>query len=104
DDQQQEQKDSREIVQSIIGDDYYTVGTTKMIPLRKVTESLGYTVTWEQATKTATIRLENSSFLITVGEKTYGYNRSLQTFAVGTKLKGYSIFVYEDFIDMLRVR
>lgn len=88
-------------VKSIIDEDHYMKGDTKMIPLRKVTETLGYTVTWDSSTQTATARLANSAFLITIGEESYGYNRSLRQFDVAPQLKKGTTYVSEDILEIL---
>ncbi len=91
----------REAIANIIANDHYMKGNTKMIPLRKIAEELGYEIEWNQASKTATMTLQNRSFLITVGEKAYGYNRSLRQFDVAPELKAYTMYVSEDLIDVL---
>ena len=42
---------------------------TTLIPLRKVSESLGAEIIWDSATNTITGRKDNKSFLLNVGSK-----------------------------------
>lgn len=88
-------------VQDIIAADHYMKDGVKMIPLRKVAEQLGYTVQSQPKVNGALVTLENSSFTITRGDKTYGYNKSIRTFEVAPELKGMKTYVSEDFLELL---
>ena len=72
---------------AIIGKDFYEVKGKKMVPLRKVSEALGYKV--EATAKGAIISKGAPSYTITRGEKAYGYNKSLRQFEVAPALLEY---------------
>ncbi|MFJ7936194.1 stalk domain-containing protein [Sporosarcina sp. NPDC096371] len=88
-------------VDEIIANDHYIKDGVKMIPLRKVAEQLGYNVKHEPKINGAIVTLQNSSFTITRGEKTYGYNKSIQKFEVAPELKDMKTYVSEDFLELL---
>ncbi len=88
-------------VQEIIDNDHYLKDGVKMIPLRKVAEHLGYTVQSQPKVNGALVTLQNSSFTITRGEKTYGYNKSIRQFEVSPELKGMKTYVSEEFLELL---
>lgn len=88
-------------VQEIIATDHYMKDGVKMIPLRKVAEQLGYTVQSQPKVNGVLVTLGNSSFTITRGDKTYGYNKSVRTFEVAPELKGMKTYVSEDFLELL---
>lgn len=88
-------------VQKIIEKDHFMQNGTKMIPLRKVAEQLGYEVATISIFNSEFIRLGNSTFVITRGEKTYSYNRSIQQFIEKPVLKDGKTYVSEDILDLL---
>ena len=47
------------------------------------------------------LKLENSSLIITAGDKTYYYNRSLQQFGETPVLKDGKTYVSEDILEVL---
>ncbi|TQR21603.1 stalk domain-containing protein [Psychrobacillus vulpis] len=88
-------------VQNIIEKDHYMQNGTKMIPLKKVAEYLGYDVKSHPKKGSNILTLGNSSLTITLGEKTYSYNRSLRQFAEKPILKNNNIYVSEDILELL---
>lgn len=74
-------------IDAIIGKDFYEVKGKKMVPLRKVSEALGYKV--ESTAKGAILSKGVPSYTITRGEKAYGYNKSLRQFEVAPALLEY---------------
>lgn len=90
-----------EEAQFAIGDDYYMVNGTKMIPIRKVAEHFGYKVEWRNESRAIEIRKQNSSFLITIGKEQYGYNKSLGYFKLAPEIKNAQTYVPEEFLDIL---
>jgi hypothetical protein len=71
-------------VDQLVGSDFHMKGTTKMVPLRKVAQGLGYKV--ETTTKGAIISKGALSYTINRGEKTYGYNKAIGQFDVAPAL------------------
>ncbi|KAB8128858.1 copper amine oxidase N-terminal domain-containing protein [Gracilibacillus oryzae] len=66
------------VIDDIISNDFCEVDGTKMVPLRKLAESLGYRV---EATETGAILSKGvHSYTLSQGEKAYGYNKSLRYF------------------------
>ncbi|MBE1555359.1 stalk domain-containing protein [Sporosarcina limicola] len=94
-------KDDTLNVQEIIANDHYMKNGVKMIPLRKVAEHLGYKVLSQPKVDGALVTLQNSSFTIKRGEKTYGYNRSIRNFEVAPELRDMTTYVSEDFLELL---
>ncbi|MFS0691033.1 stalk domain-containing protein [Sporosarcina sp. 179-K 8C2 HS] len=91
-----------ESVLDIIENDHYMKDGVKMIPLRKVSEGLGYYVLSQPKTNGALLTKGNVTFTITRGEKMYGYNKSLQQFTVAPELiGGNKTYVSEDVLEML---
>ena len=52
----------------------YLSGGYELIPMRRIFEALGYTVSWDGASWTASAKLGSQSFSIPVGAKTYHIN------------------------------
>ena len=73
-----EVKQAKQMIDTIIGEDHYEVKGVMMVPLRKVAESLGYTVT--STGRGAIITKGAASYTLTRGEKVYGYNKALYQF------------------------
>lgn len=73
-----EVKQAKQMIDTIIGEDHYEVNGVKMVPLRKVAEYLGYTVT--STGRGAIISKGIASYTLTRGEKMYGYNKALYQF------------------------
>ncbi|MCI1591121.1 copper amine oxidase N-terminal domain-containing protein [Heyndrickxia oleronia] len=90
-------------IQQIIGKDYYMKKEVKMIPLRKVADHLGYHVKWDARTSNTiiTISKQNRSYQISIGQKEYGYNRSIKFFEVAPEIKNGKTYVSEDFLEEL---
>ena len=99
--EEQALKETMENIDTIIADDFIMVEGNKMIPLRKVAEYLGYEVSWMGDTQQVELRLQASSFLMTIGEKTYAYNRSLGQFEQAPLLHNHKTYVSQSFIDRL---
>lgn len=88
-----------EEVQQLISEDHYIKNETKMIPIRKVAEHLGYHVEWKQGE--VIINKQNRSFQISIKKKEYGYNRSIRYFKVAPEIKNGKTYVSEEFLGML---
>lgn len=88
-------------LQEIIAEDHYIKKGTKMIPLRKVAEHLGYHVLSQPKQKGVLVTHGNSSFTIKRGDDMYGYNKSIRKFEVAPELKGMKTYVSEDFLELL---
>lgn len=88
-------------VQRIINEDHYMNGETKMIPIRKVAERLGYEVKWQPKTRSVTVSKQNLSFQVSIGNTAYGYNRSLRYFEAAPEIKEGKTYVPEEFLEML---
>ncbi|MCM3742588.1 copper amine oxidase N-terminal domain-containing protein [Sporosarcina luteola] len=87
-------------VLTIIDTDHYMKDGVKMIPLRKVAEELSYVV--RSQSNGALLTKGNVSITITRGEKMYGYNKSLQQFAIAPELiGGNKTYVSEDILELL---
>ncbi|QED49279.1 copper amine oxidase N-terminal domain-containing protein [Cytobacillus dafuensis] len=91
-------------MQKIIDEDHYFKDETKMIPIRKVAEHLGYNVKWNNKQKNFSVSKQNRSFLISIGKKEYGYNRSIKYFDVAPEIKNGKSYVPEEFLDMLLMK
>ena len=84
----------------MIENDHYLKDGVKMIPLRKVAEELGYIVRSESKINGALLTKGNASFTISRGEKTYGFNKSLQQFSIAPELiGGNKTYVSEDILS-----
>lgn len=88
-------------VQHIIEEDHFVQNGTKMIPLVKVAEQLDYQVLTYSKRFGTYLKRGNSSLIITVGDKTYSYNRSLRQFAENPVLKNDKTYVSEDILEVL---
>ncbi|TQR16389.1 stalk domain-containing protein [Psychrobacillus soli] len=88
-------------VQTIIEEDHFVQNGTKMIPLAKVAEQLDYEVLTYSKRLGTYLKKGNSSLLITVGDKTYSYNRSLRQFTEKPVLKNDKTYVSEDILEVL---
>ncbi|MBU8880566.1 copper amine oxidase N-terminal domain-containing protein [Bacillus sp. FJAT-29790] len=88
-------------LQEIIDNDHYMKNGTKMIPLRKVAEHLGYHVESQPKLSGALVTKQNRSFTVVRGNKEYGYNRSLRYFEEAPELKEKKTYVSIDFLEML---
>lgn len=86
-----------EEIKTIIATDYYMVAETTMVPLRSISEKLGFKV--ESKGKTVILTKGNESFTITRGEKAFGYNKSLSTLSVAPSLKDTKTYVPVEFIE-----
>ena len=90
-----------EALEKIIDSGYMANGVN-MIPLKQVADHFGYETAWDNATKTATLRKENSSFTVTIGQQMYGYNKSLQKFEVSPEIKDARTYVPESILELLQ--
>lgn len=88
-------------VQKIIEKDHFMQNGTKMIPLRKVAEQLGYKVNYHPKRNIVYLKLGNSSITIKRGEEMYGYNRSLRKFKEKPVVKDNETYVSEDILEIL---
>ena len=89
------------VLQEIIAVDHYMKKGTKMVPLRKVAEHLGYHVLSQPKLNGVLLTLDNSSFTIKRGDKMYGFNNSVGKFEVAPEMKGMKTYVSEDFLELL---
>lgn len=90
-----------EALEKIIDSGYMANGVN-MIPLKQVADHFGYETAWDNATKTAILRKENSSFTVTIGQQMYGYNKSLQKFEVSPEIKDARTYVPESILELLQ--
>jgi hypothetical protein len=90
-----------EALEKIIDSGYMANGVN-MIPLKQVADHFGYEIAWDNATKTVTLRKENSSFTVTIGQQMYGYNKSLQKFEVSPEIKDARTYVPESILELLQ--
>lgn len=90
-----------EALEKIINSGYMANGVN-MIPLKQVADHFGYETAWDNSTKTATLRKENSSFTVTIGQQMYGYNKSLQKFEVSPEIKDARTYVPESILELLQ--
>ncbi|SKB46369.1 Copper amine oxidase N-terminal domain-containing protein [Acetoanaerobium noterae] len=90
-----------EALEKIIDSGYMANGVN-MIPLKQVADHFGYEIAWDNSTKTATLRKENSSFTVTIGQQMYGYNKSLQKFEVSPEVKDARTYVPESILELLQ--
>lgn len=91
-------------LKQIIENDHFIQNGTKMIPLRKVAEHLGYEVkSYSTSTqKLVTLLKGNSSFQIFRDTKVFSYNKSLQLFLEKPVLKDKTTYVSEEILDILK--
>lgn len=73
-----------------------------MVPLRTIFEALGADVKWEQATRTVTAKKENTTIVLTIGDKTaYKNNEAIILSEPGTVINGSTLvplrFIAESF-------
>lgn len=95
-------------VNDIISKDSFTKNGVVMIPLRKVAESLGYTVTWENST--AYIKNDTKKITISLGSARYGFtigtgNDKLiadALFEQAPEIKNGKMYVPKDVINHLK--
>ena len=90
-----------EALEKIIDSGYMANGMN-MIPLKQVADHFGYETAWDNATKTVTLRKENSSFTVTIGQQMYGYNKSLQKFEVSPEIKEARTYVPESILELFQ--
>lgn len=93
--------ESLQEINQMIEDDYYFKNDTKMIPIRKVAEKLGYVVDRNAKQNTVLLRKQVSSILLYVGKKEYGYNRSLGYFEEAPEIKDGKTYVSEELLEKL---
>ncbi|MEW9668239.1 stalk domain-containing protein [Ammoniphilus sp. 3BR4] len=90
-------------VEQLINEDHYMKEGTKMIPIRKVAEYLGYSVEWNQESLSIFLRKQNQSFTIAIGENAYGYNRSIRYFDVAPEMINGRSYIPVEFVKMLSI-
>ena len=90
-----------EALEKIIDSGYMANGVN-MIPLKQVADHFGYETAWDNATKTVTLRKENSSFTVTIGQQMYGYNKSLQKFEISPEIKEARTYVPESILELFQ--
>lgn len=86
-------------IQQIIDEDHYFIGDIKMIPLRKAAEHLGYKV--EKKKNQITLKLQKGTFQLTIGDKVYGYNRSIGQLQIPPEIKNGKTYVSDEFVEEL---
>ncbi len=95
-----DETDPSNAVEEIIDNDFYEVEGTKMVPLRLISEELGFKV--ESTGKGAIISKGALSYTITRGQKEYGYNKALRHFEVApTLLEPTKTYVPVEFVEEL---
>ncbi|SES30186.1 stalk domain-containing protein [Psychrobacillus sp. OK032] len=88
-------------IQTIIEQDHFMQNGTKMVPLKKVGEHLGYVVLTYSKGNGTYLKLDNSSLIITNGVKAYSYNQSLRQFTENPVLKNNKTYVSDDILEVL---
>lgn len=88
-------------IEQLINEDHYIKEGTKMIPVRKVAEHLGCSVEWDQESSRVIVSKQNQSFTISIGEKAYGYNRSIRYFDVTPEMLNGRTYVPVEFLQLL---
>jgi hypothetical protein len=88
-------------IMDMVYEDHIMVKGTKMVPLRKVAEHLGYEVQWQGKSKGALLRKQNLSIQIPIGQKQYAYNRSLRYFKEAAVLKNNKTYVSEELLELI---
>ncbi|MBU8905350.1 copper amine oxidase N-terminal domain-containing protein [Desertibacillus haloalkaliphilus] len=91
----------QEEVERLIENDNYYKNDTKMIPIRSIAQSLGFTVGWDQETRSVTVQKQNLSIQISNGDTAYSYNRSLREFPVAPEIQDGKTYVPEDIVELL---
>lgn len=71
------------------------------VALRDVAEQFGYEIEWIADTQSVILSKGAVSYTLTIGETTYGYNKSLQTFGYAPFLQDGKTFVSSEFIIKL---
>ncbi len=100
--EEEEKPEIPKTVLDLIEKDHYVKDGMKMIPLRKVAEELGYFVLSQPKANGAFLTKGNLSFTITRGEKSYGFNKSLQQFTTAPELiSGNKTYVSEEILEIL---
>ncbi|MEC1180581.1 stalk domain-containing protein [Metasolibacillus meyeri] len=90
-----------DVIAEIIEQDHYESNGVKMVPLRVLAESLGFTVT--STGKGAILTKDNLSYEITRNQKEYAHNRAIKTFEVAPALlEENKTYVPQAFIYSLR--
>lgn len=90
-----------DVIVEIIEQDHYEVNGVKMVPLRVLAESLGFTV--KSTGKGAVLTKDNLSYEITRDQKEYAHNRAIKKFEVApTLLEKNKTYVPQEFIYSLR--
>jgi len=91
-------------LKKIIENDHFIQNGTKMIPLRKVAEQLGYEVKSYTTPKQRLVELTkgNSSIKVFRDTKAYSYNKSLQLFSEKPVLKDKKTYVPEEILEIIK--
>ncbi|WP_230199396.1 copper amine oxidase N-terminal domain-containing protein [Bacillus ndiopicus] len=90
-----------DILTEVIEGDHYEIDGVKMVPLRVLAESLGFTV--KSTGKGAILTKDNLSYEITRDQKEYSHNRAIKNFEVApTLLENNKTYVPQEFIYSLR--
>lgn len=91
---------NEELAHTLVEQDHYMINGVKMIPLRLISEQLGYKV--ESIENGAIISKGALNYTITRGEKQYGYNKSLRYFTEEPALLEYGkTYVPFEFLELL---
>lgn len=89
-------------VDLFIQEDHFYKDGAKMIPLRKVAESLGYEVTWKNYS--VLVEKPNRSLQIKILDKAYKVNEDVNYFKVTPELKDGKTYVSEEFLEVLTAK
>ncbi|GGA05988.1 hypothetical protein GCM10008018_59910 [Paenibacillus marchantiophytorum] len=73
--------------------------TEPMLPLRAVTESLGFTLTWNQATMSVDLNKGNVFTTVKTGEDRYAINKMLTTLGTAPELVDNKLYVPASFVS-----
>ncbi|WP_282939272.1 copper amine oxidase N-terminal domain-containing protein [Paenibacillus sp. RC67] len=77
---------------------YIENGST-MVPMRALFEKLGFTVTWEQSTQTASAKKGDLTLTLTINKGTASVNRNQYNLEVSPKIKDGSTFIPLRFVS-----
>ncbi|MBE1444030.1 copper amine oxidase N-terminal domain-containing protein [Paenibacillus sp. OAS669] len=77
---------------------YIENGNT-MVPMRALFEKLGFTVSWDQSTQTATAKKGDLSLTLTINKGTAAVNQNLHNLEVSPKIKDGSTYIPLRFVS-----
>lgn len=79
--------------------DLYDKDGVTMIPLRQISEALGYEVTWNNETRTAELTKGAQWTAVTIGEDNYNFAKMLVKLGSAPEINGGSTFVPFSFLE-----